>query len=132
MTKEEFNALPLEVRRFIDENVGCLGCGGNLEAKLTKAYELYLNLKKMETYKLIGGGINYKSKNESGVLYAVSNEDTPDEIRNKLRIARLVYAVSPELFTIFNEEEMSDLEASLPEPKVVILEGEIPKKNKKK
>ena len=114
MTTEQFNSLPLEARSFIQNHAGCLACG-NSASKLDKAYSNYLNSKKMATYQLFGGGINYRTEaEESGVLYNIRPTDTPFEIREKIRIAKLVRAVRPHAFMVFDEEAIEALLASLP------------------
>jgi hypothetical protein len=126
MTKEEFNALPLEARRFIEKNAGCLACGSS-ESKLTKAYELYKNNKTMSAYQLFGGGINYNQENDRGVLVGIKPTDSPFEIKEKIRIAKLIYAVSPHVFISFDEKAIDELLGTLPENEVVDLtkgEGE--------
>ena len=114
MTTEQFNSLPLEARSFIQNNAGCLACG-NSASKLDKAYSNYLNSKKMATYQLFGGGINYRTESgETGVLYNIQPSDTPFEIREKIRIAKLVRAVRPHAFMVFDEEAIEALLESLP------------------
>ena len=114
MTTEQFNSLPLEARSFIQNHAGCLACG-NSASKLDRAYSNYLNSKKMATYQLFGGGINYRTEaEESGVLYNIRPTDTPFEIREKIRIAKLVRAVRPHAFMVFDEEAIEALLASLP------------------
>ena len=121
MTTEQFNSLPLEARSFIQNHAGCLACG-NSASKLDKAYSNYLNSKKMATYQLFGGGINYRTEaDESGVLYNIRPTDTPFEIREKIRIAKLVRAVRPHAFMVFDEEAIEALLASLPTEEVVDL-----------
>lgn len=120
MTTEEFNALPSEARRFIESNAGCLGCG-NKESKLTKAYELYLKNKKMSAYQIKGGGVNYKQGNETGVLYKINDQDSPLEIRHKIKMARAIHKVNPELFIVFDEKEQDDILKNLPKEEVVDL-----------
>jgi len=121
MTTEEFNALPLEARHFIQKNAGCLACG-NTKQKLDRAYALYLNSKKMATYQLYGGGINYKLGEETGILYNIKVEDTPMQIREKMRIAKLVREKRPHSFSLYDEAAMDALVASLPAEEVVDLE----------
>ena len=122
MTTEQFNSLPLEARSFIQNHAGCLACG-NSASKLDRAYTNYLNSKKMATYQLFGGGINYRTEaDESGVLYNIRPSDTPFEIREKIRIAKLVRAVRPHAFMLFDEEAIEALLASLPEAEVIDLE----------
>ena len=114
MTTEQFNSLPLEARSFIQNHAGCLACG-NSASKLDKAYSNYLNSKKMATYQLFGGGINYRTESgETGVLYNIQPSDTPFEIREKIRIAKLVRAVRPHAFMVFDEEAIEALLESLP------------------
>ena len=121
MTTEQFNSLPLEARSFIQNHAGCLACG-NSASKLDKAYSNYLNSKKMATYQLFGGGINYRTESgETGVLYNIQPSDTPFEIREKIRIAKLVRAVRPHAFMVFDEEAIEALLASLPEVEVIDL-----------
>ena len=121
MTKEEFNALPLEARRFIESHAGCLSCG-NTSDKLTRAYELYKSNKMENVYTLFGGGINYLLDGQRGVLYNVRSTDEPDEIRAKIAIAAKIYAASPEVFISFDEKAISDLEGALPEAKIINLD----------
>ena len=121
MTTEQFNSLPLEARSFIQNHAGCLACG-NSASKLDKAYSNYLNSKKMATYQLFGGGINYRTEaEESGVLYNIRPSDTPFEIREKIRIAKLVRAVRPHAFMVFDEEAIEALLETLPTEEVVDL-----------
>lgn len=119
MTTEEFNALPEEARRFISSHAGCLGCGGNKEQKLNKAYQLYLNYRVMKAYQLFGGGINYKEGEERGVLYPLSENDTDFQIREKIRIAKLIREKSPEVFISFNERDMEEILENLEEEEVI-------------
>ena len=122
MTTEQFNSLPLEARSFIQNHAGCLACG-NSASKLDKAYSNYLNSKKMATYQLFGGGINYRTEaEESGVLYNIRPTDTPFEIREKIRIAKLVRAVRPHAFMVFDEEAIEALLASLPEEEDLVIQ----------
>lgn len=120
MTKEQFNSLPLEARNFIQNHAGCLSCG-NAEAKLTKGYALYLTSKKMNTYTLFGGGVNYSQNGQTGVLRSVNDSDTPFEIREKISIAKAIHAAEPHLFMEFNEQAMDALLESLPADEVVDL-----------
>ena len=76
----------------------------------------------MATYQLFGGGINYRTEAaETGVLYNIRPTDTPFEIREKIRIAKLVRAVRPHAFMVFDEEAIEALLASLPEAEVIDL-----------
>lgn len=121
MTTEDFNALPAEVRRFIEAHAGCLACG-NSDRKLDEAYALYKSHRKMKTFQLIGGGINYAQDGDRGVLVAVRDTDEPNEIREKIRIAKLIHAKNPEVFSVFDEREIEELLNSLPAEKVIKLD----------
>ena len=122
MTTEQFNSLPLEARSFIQNHAGCLACG-NSASKLDRAYSNYLNSKKMATYQLFGGGINYRTEaEETGVLYNIRPTDTPFEIREKIRIAKLVRAVRPHAFMVFDEEAIEALLASLPDEEDLVIQ----------
>ena len=122
MTTEQFNSLPLEARSFIQNHAGCLACG-NSASKLDRAYSNYLNSKKMATYQLFGGGINYRTEaGETGVLYNIQPSDSPFEIREKIRIAKLVRAVRPHAFMIFDEEAIEALLASLPDEEDLVIQ----------
>jgi hypothetical protein len=120
MTTEEFNALPLEARRFIETHAGCLSCG-NPANKLTRAYELYKAHKMANVYTLFGGGINYVVDDKKGILYNVKEEDTPFEIRKKLALAEKIHAKSPHVFMTYDKNAIKELEASLPAEEVVDL-----------
>ena len=122
MTTEQFNSLPLEARSFIQNHAGCLACG-NSAIKLDRAYSNYLISKKMATYQLFGGGINYRTEaDETGVLYNIRPSDTPFEIREKIRIAKLVRAVRPHAFMVFDEEAIEALLVSLPEEEDLVIQ----------
>ena len=118
MTTEEFNALPEEARRFISSHAGCLGCGGNKEQKLNKAYQLYKIHQMENVYQLFGGGVNYKGEKESGVLYHITENDTDFQKREKIRIAKLIQKNNPEFFISFNEDLMKELLEGLKPEKV--------------
>lgn len=120
MTTEEFNALPLEARRFIETHAGCLSCG-NPSGKLTKAYELYKAHKMTNVYTLFGGGINYVVDEKKGVLYNVNQNDTDFEIREKLDLAERIHEKSPEVFITYDKEAIVELLATLETAKVVDL-----------
>lgn len=130
MTTDEFNALPLEAKRFIQSNAGCLGCG-NKEGKLNKAYALYLNNKKMAAYQMRGGGVNYKYNNAKGVLYNIKLDDEPEVIREKIKMAKAIHANAPHLFISFDEKECAEILKNLPKEEVVNLDKGKDKKEAK-
>ena len=77
----------------------------------------------MATYQLFGGGINYRTEaGEAGVLYNIQPSDTPFEIREKIRIAKLVRAVRPHAFMVFDEEAIEALLESLPEEEDLVIQ----------
>ena len=77
----------------------------------------------MATYQLFGGGINYRTEaEETGVLYNLRPTDTPFEIREKIRIAKLVRAVRPHAFMVFDEEAIEALLASLPDEEDLVIQ----------
>lgn len=118
MNAEEFNALPLEARQFVEANAGCLACGGK-ERKLTEAYNLYLTIKKMKAFKIMGGGVNFVEKGNNGVLYPIRDADTDEEIREKIRIAGIIHESNPELFLSYDESEIKKTLESLEPAKVI-------------
>lgn len=118
MTVQEFDALPLEARRFIEAHAGCLSCG-NANAKLTRAYELYLKQRLMNPYRIKGGGVNFLTEEgEKGVLYHVKAEDSAFEIREKLRFAEILHEKAPQYFLEYNETVIAELLGSLPEVEI--------------
>jgi hypothetical protein len=123
MTNEEFNSLPLEARNFIQKNSGCIACG-NSANKLTRAYQLYKETRKMQTYSIKGGGINFQQGEEKGILIGIKAEDSVFQITEKIKIAKLVYASSPHVFSHFDENAMDKLLESL-EVEVVQLQTEL-------
>ena len=134
MTIQEFNALPEEARRFIETHAGCLSCG-NTAIKLDRAYELYLQNRKMRVYQIKGGGVNYATEDgQKGVLYGIKTEDSPLEIREKLKVAAILFEKAPQYFLIYDERAISDLLESLPAEEVIDLNEvkEEPKKSSKK
>lgn len=122
MTTEEFNALPLPARRFIEMHAGCLSCGATAD-KLTRAYALYKSNIMENVYVLFGGGINYNLGGQRGVLYNIRSADGPEEVRLKLEIAKKIYENSPEIFMSYDKRAIEDLEANLPEAKVIDLDA---------
>lgn len=120
MTTEEFNALPLEARRYIETHAGCLSCG-NPANKLTRAYELYKAHKMAHVYQLFGGGINYVVDEKKGVLYNVKEDDSAFEIREKLALAEKIHKSSPHVFISYDKNAIKDLLDSLPAEEVVDL-----------
>lgn len=115
MTTEEFNALPLEARRFIQSQQTCLSCGkkNNLDAH----YKNYLNMKNQSLFTLRNGAVSFfdEKTKKSQILYPLHPKDSEDQIREKLKIALRIHAVRPERFSVIS---VSDIEAKLKEKKV--------------
>lgn len=68
MTADEFNALPLEARQFIEKQQGCQSCGNAQD--IDGLYKRYLVMKKKALFTLRTGAVPYKDKDgKGGVLY---------------------------------------------------------------
>lgn len=115
MTTEQFNALPLEARRFIQSQQTCLSCGkkNNLDAH----YKNYLNMKNQSLFTLRNGAVSFfdEKTKKSQILYPLHPNDSKDQIKEKLKIALRIHAVRPERFSVIS---VSDIEAKLKEKKV--------------
>jgi len=109
MKPEDFNALPLEARRYIEKQKTCLSCGraNDLDAH----YRNYLNMKNGNLFTLRTGAVPFKRTNgESGVLYPIHPNDTEDQIKAKLQLALELNAIRPDKFSIIS---VADIEAIL-------------------
>lgn len=115
MTTEQFNALPLEARRFIQSQQTCLSCGkkNNLDAH----YKKYLNMKNQSLFTLRNGAVSFfdEKTKKSQILYPLHPNDSEDQIKEKLKIALRIHAVRPERFSVIS---VSGIEAKLKEKKV--------------
>jgi hypothetical protein len=69
----------------------------------------------------MGGGVNFSQNGKTGVLRAISTEDTPFEIREKAALAKAIHASSPHLFLSFDVLAIDALVESLPKDEVVDL-----------
>lgn len=102
MTAEEFNALPLEARRYIEKQKTCLSCGraNDLDAH----YKNYLIMKQNQLFTLRTGAVPFKSKKtgQSGVLYPIHPNDSEEQIKNKLRLALELNEVAPNKFSVIS------------------------------
>ncbi len=97
MTTEEFNALPLEARRFITDQKGCASCGQKKD--LDKFYKKYLEMQKTTFFVLRNGAI----PTEEGVLYPIYATDTDSILVDKLKLAVKLHTKRPEKFSTFEE-----------------------------
>jgi hypothetical protein len=106
MKAEEFNALPLEARQFIEKQKGCISCGGSRD--INALYQKYLSMKKTNLYTLRMGAIPFKTEDgESGLLYPLHPADSEDTILQKLQTAKRVHAVAPAKFADFQAEKIN-------------------------
>lgn len=106
MTTEIFNALPIEARRFIENEIGCLSCGQkkDLDYLLLK----YNQMKNSNLYIFRNGAVSFFDKKEQKrtILYPLSDSDTDEETKEKLKNALKVNEVRPESFLKINVEEI--------------------------
>jgi hypothetical protein len=120
MTIEDFNALPLEARRYIETQTACLTCGKSKNLDLH--YKNYLRMKTDALFTLRGGALSYFDGflKKAFVLYPLHPDDTPDERLEKLKAALKVAKKKPEFFisiaVLEIEAEIKDLTAGLKGP----------------
>lgn len=108
MSPEEFNALPLEARRYISNQRSCLSCGKSQD--LDTLYKNYLAMIKQALYTLRLGAVLYKKKDGTGgILYPIHPNDSEEVIKEKLSTALEVYAVAPGRFTDIQEEKITKI-----------------------
>lgn len=118
MTTEEFNALPLEARLYIQSEIGCLTCGKTKD--LGELYQQFKNMKVETLFTLRMGAVSYtdaKTK-EQAILYPIVAKDSSAEIKAKLRAVLRVAAVKPDAFNFVNT---SEIEKILKSKKVIAL-----------
>lgn len=109
MTVEQFNALPLEARRYIEQQQKtCLSCGK--KPNLETHYKNYLKMKKNQLFTLRTGAVNFFSKKEdkAKMLYPLSERDTEEAKKEKLKMAVQLHEARPDLFLVFNESEIKE------------------------
>lgn len=75
----------------------------------------------MTAYQLKGGGINYMIEETPGALYSIKPDDSASQIREKLRIAALLFEARPEVFLVYDTAAIAELLESLPEEEVIDL-----------
>jgi len=109
MNAEQFNALPLEARRYIENETACLSCGKSNNLDLL--YQKYLKMKNDNLFTLRIGAVNFfnEKTNESGILYPILPKDTDAEIKEKLKLALKINKANPEMFTTINEVEIAKI-----------------------
>jgi len=108
MTTEEFNALPLAARRWIEQEQGCASCGKSKD--VDTLYKNYLLMSKKALYTLRRGAVPYKRENgEGGVLYPIHPKDSEEQIKEKLTQALEVYAVAPNRFDDIQESKIQKI-----------------------
>jgi hypothetical protein len=123
MTAEEFNALPLSARQFIEKQQGCLSCGSSQD--IDSLYKKYLTMKNKALFTLRTGAVPYQTEDgKGGVLYPIQPKDTEEVIKGKLKEALIVYALRPGKFSDFDEDKIKAILAAEPaEPEVKQLHG---------
>ena len=108
MTTEEFNALPLGARRWIEQQQGCASCGKSKDADTL--YKNYLLMSKKALFTLRRGAVLYKRENGEGtILYPIHPKDSEEQIKEKLSIALEVYAVAPGRFSDIQEDKIAKI-----------------------
>jgi len=109
MTAEEFNALPLEARLYIQSEIGCLTCGKTKD--LGELYKQYLRMKKEELFTLRMGAVSFldSQTNQHSILYPIGDNDTSAEIKAKLRAVLRINAVKPDAFSFVNSSEIEKI-----------------------
>jgi len=107
MTAEEFNALPEEARRYIENQKICLSCGKSLD--LNAHYKNYLKMKNEKLFTLRIGAISFvadKKDKKSKVLYPLHDKDTAEVRKEKLELALKLHEARPDLFSVCNVSEI--------------------------
>lgn len=108
MNAEQFNALPLEARQYIEKQKACLSCGKSQD--LDRHYRNYLAMKNNSLYTLRLGAVVFKDKDGSGkVLYPIFPKDSDGEIKVKLAQALTVHATRPDKFSTFSEDKIKEV-----------------------
>jgi len=108
MTTDEFNALPLQARRWIEQEQGCASCGKSKD--VDTLYKNYLLMSKKALFTLRRGAVLYKKENgEGAILYPIHPKDSEEQIKEKLSIALEVYAVAPGRFSDIQEDKIKKI-----------------------
>lgn len=112
MTAEEFNALPLEARRYIENQKICVSCGRKND--LDTHYKNYLAMKNNQLFTLRAGAVPFRreSDGEAGVLYPIHPSDTDEQIKDKLKLALELNEVAPDKFSTISVREIEEILAS--------------------
>lgn len=108
MTAEEFNALPLEARRFIEAQMKCASCGGKKD--LDFHYKKYLQMKETSLYVLRNGAVRSIEKDSkvAKILYPISPNDSQEVKMDKLTLALKINEVKPDAFQVIDVEGIKD------------------------
>lgn len=109
MTNEEFNALPIKARRFIENSISCLSCGGKKD--LDFHYKNYLKMEKQTLFTLRGGAVSVKDakSKEATILYPINPKDSDKELAVKLKLALKLHASRPDKFSFIDKEKINDI-----------------------
>ena len=108
MTADEFNALPLEARAYIEKQKTCLSCGkaNDLDAH----YRNYLIMENGSLYTLRMGAVPFKNKDGEGeILYPIYPTDSEEVVKVKLAQALAVNAVAPDKFEVISIEKIEKI-----------------------
>ena len=109
MNAEQFNALPLEARRYIENEQGQLCCGKTNNLDLI--YKNYLQMVKENLFVLRTGAVytvSGKTK-EPTILYPLYDSDTEIETKEKLMLALAVSKSNPDSFSTINVLEIQSV-----------------------
>lgn len=108
MTAEEFNALPLLARQYIEQKQGCMSCGKSQD--IDTLYKNYLLMSKKALFTLRMGAVSYATEAGKGrVLYPIHPSDSDEAVKEKLATALKVFAVAPGKFSDIQEEKIEKL-----------------------
>lgn len=108
MTAEEFNALPLLARQYIEQKQGCMSCGKSQD--IDTLYKNYLLMSKRALFTLRMGAVSYTTEaGDGGVLYPIHPSDSEAVVKEKLATALKVFAVAPGKFSDIQEEKIEKI-----------------------
>lgn len=116
MTIDEFNALPIEARRYIESQQVCLSCGKKRD--LDFHYQNYLKMKQEQLYTARRGAVASKNaKGEVSILYPLDLKDSKEQIKEKLELAIKINKVKPDAFSQIDLEAIDKILKPKKEPK---------------
>lgn len=109
MTTKEFNALPLGARLYIESQKVCASCGKKNDLDLH--YKNYLKMKAEALYTIRGGAISFldSKTNQANILYPLSQNDSEEQIKQKLKLALRINEVRPDRFTTISVDDIKNV-----------------------